>query len=186
MSLPKSKILYANKSFVAQAKLAYGSQKQSQSVTVNISPDLKSEVESDPIKVSYKAADNNPYTNLELPSSVEEFKRILEQKDRIIQAFNLIIEIIKNNPLLINKYIIAEAGVLVELIKLLSNSNEVEIIEKDTNIDCSCTCSSASNLVLVDKIFVIRGGETLNLKYSFPDVIKTLDEHRISTKICTV
>jgi hypothetical protein len=190
--IPKSKVLSANRSYNANVKLSYASpeQSQTQSVVVNVGPTAEK-----PVDVKYSGNEpmtnlhpipetysKNPYSNLELPSSLEEYKAILEEKDRSVQALNLIIEIIKNNPLIVNKYIIAHHNVLGELVKLLSNSTGIEIIEKDTDIEC---CSSSS-LVLIDKIFVHRGGETYNLKYTFPEVIRILDEHRISTKICAV
>jgi hypothetical protein len=53
-----------------------------------------------------------------LPSSVEEYQNILCQKDNEVKALNLIIEIIKSNPLIINKLIIAHYETLLELIKL--------------------------------------------------------------------
>jgi hypothetical protein len=122
MSLPRSKVLSVTRGVVANAKLAYGSPKQSQNITVNIAPngatEVKSENEEQNIQPGFVHYGENPYSNLELPSSVEEYQNILFQKDCEMKALNLIIEIIKSNPLIINKFIIANSETLLELIKL--------------------------------------------------------------------
>jgi hypothetical protein len=174
MSLPRSKVLSSsNKSIVTKASLAYASPKQSQNVTINVGHD-KTVVENgqdrsfgpqwhgpdqpistNPIHIQYPPVDTtstyNPYQNLELPNSIDEYKMILEQKDKQMEALSLIIEIVKSNPLIINKYIIAKHEYLNELIRLLTNGNEVEFIEKDSDVGCLCDCS---NLLYIDKIFV--------------------------------
>jgi hypothetical protein len=182
--LPKSKVLNTSKSFVAQTKVASKMQKQSQTVTINVSPNERKCVEIENEKTSSlgetREAHEAGYENLELPNSVDEYKQILEHKDRQVQALNIIIEIIKSNPLIVNKYIIANYQYMNELIKLLTNSSEVEFVEKDVDAGCVCNCD---NVVMVDKIFVRKNGEVYNLKYSFPDVIQILESHRISIKI---
>jgi hypothetical protein len=187
MSIPKSKVLSVSKGVMTNAKLAYSSPKQSQSVTVNITPNGNAEIKNEndiqePPLVKY--GDNaNPYSNLELPGSVEEYKQILEYKDKQMQALNLIIEIIKSNPLIMNKFIIADHNSLLELIRLLTNSDDVEFTEKDIDIGC---CSVNNRLFYVDNVFVRKGGEVYNLKYSFTDVIRILEHHNISIKIVKI
>jgi hypothetical protein len=114
---------------------------------------------------------------------LNEYQRILQEKDNSIQALNLIIHIIKNYPLQINHYVVPIHDDLICLIQLLTNCLSVEIIQKDYDIGCCCT---APEYVMIDKIFVSKNGETLNLKYSYPDVIKTFDEYRISYKMAIV
>ena len=61
--IPKSKVLSVQKGVMANAKVNYGSSKQSQSVTVNIQGN--SEVKNDDIEVKYgdpkPTDDPNPY-----------------------------------------------------------------------------------------------------------------------------
>jgi hypothetical protein len=194
MTIARSKVLSSSsKSIITKASLAYASPKQSQNVTINVGHD-KTVVENgqdqpistNPIHIQYPPVDTtstyNPYQNLELPNSIDEYKMILEQKDKQMEALGLIIEIIKSNPLIVNKYIIAKHQYLNELIRLLTNSTSVEFIEKDIDPGCLCDCS---NLLYIDKIFVRKNNEIYNLKYHFDYVIKILEEHRISYKITT-
>jgi hypothetical protein len=174
--LPKSKVLSVSKGMMCNAKFSYGSPKQSQSVTVNICP--SSDVNSEPVRVSY--GDDNPYVNLTLPTNIDEYKCILEHKDRLIQASNVIIDIIKSNPLIIKKFIIAKYESLGELIRLLTNADHVEFNQKEVDVGC---CSSVGDLFYIDSIRVIIKGNTYYLKHKYPEVIKTLEDHRISYKI---
>ena len=94
----------------------------------------------------------------------------------------MMLHIIENNPLIVKNFIIATEHDLAQLIKLLSNSDDVEIMTDD--IDCGC-CGDVK-MARVDKIFVNKNGDLYNFKYSYPDVIKVLDDHKISYKIICV
>ena len=84
----------------------------------------------------------------------------------------------ENNPLIVNKYIIADEDELIKLIQLLTDCNEVELLKADTDTFC---CKS-NTYDYVSKIYVKKDGETYNLKYSFPDVLQFLDSRKISIK----
>jgi hypothetical protein len=101
-----------------------------------------------------------------------------------MKALNLIIEIIKSNPLIINKLIIANSDTLLELIRLLTHADDVEITEKDIDVGCLCSCDGS--LFHVDKIFVKKQNTVYNLKYTFPNVIQLLESHKISLKIVKI
>ena len=90
------------------------------------------------------------------------------------------LNLIEHNPLIINKIIVAPRDVLAELIKLLTSADEVSFKEADPEIGCSFASVKYN---VLEKIYVIKNNETFNLKYSFPDVIKIMDEHRISLKL---
>jgi hypothetical protein len=175
MSIPKSKVLTVSKGFNANLKYQSGVAKQEQNVTVNIGAPVERSIEQTDVIYS-----ENPYSNLKLPDSVEEFRAIIQEKDRLNEALNLILHIIENNPLIVNKLIIATNEMLSNLIQLLTNSDSVDITMKHSDIGC---CGATADVQLVDKIFVKRGNEVLNLKYTYPDVIQLLDSHNISYKM---
>ena len=93
-------------------------------------------------------------------------------------VLKLIIDIQHNNPLIVNKYIVADDATLIKLVSLLCNATEVHI---DAD-DISCGCTAKNNYRKVHAIFVVVNGETKNLKYDFSDVMYTLKELHISTK----
>ena len=93
-------------------------------------------------------------------------------------VLKLIIDIQHSNPLIVNKYIIADDATLIKLVQLLCNATEVHI---DAD-DISCGCTTKNTYRKVHAIFVVVNGETKNLKYDFSDVMYTLKELHISTK----
>ena len=93
-------------------------------------------------------------------------------------VLKLIIDIQHSNPLIVNKYIIADDATLIKLVQLLCNATEVHIDADD--IECGCTAKNTYRKV--HAIFVVVDGQTKNLKYDFSDVMYTLKELHISTK----
>ena len=56
-----------------------------------------------------------------------------------------------------------------------------QIVSKYIYTDVGCTCG-VNKYVAIDKIYVIKNGETKIMKYDYPDAIQLLDQHRISYK----
>ena len=52
----------------------------------------------------------------------------------------------------------------------------IKPIDAYTSILTPCKYST------VDKIYIIKGNQTLNFKYSYPNANKILDDHRVSVK----
>ena len=113
--------------------------------------------------------------------NLEEMEGIVKDKNSLIQALALIIDLYENNPLIVNKLIVAHEEELIRLLMLLTDADSVEIVKKDT-VDGGCLCK-IPKYDLVDKIMIHKGQELYNLKYSFPSVIRLLDNRRVSIKI---
>ena len=135
---------------------------------------------------------DNPYENLKTgapkldqdgtftaESRINELTTQIQDQEKIVQALSLIIELLESNPLIINKYVIAKAETLEELITLLTGADSVEILTSD--IECGCTPSKA--VAPVERIYVTKGGDIKQLKYDFPEALRMLETHRISTKL---
>ena len=135
---------------------------------------------------------DNPYENLKTgvpkldqdgtftaESRINELTTQIQDQEKIVQALSLIIELLESNPLIINKYVIAKAETLEELITLLTGADSVEILTSD--IECGCNPSKA--VAPVERIYVTKGGDIKQLKYDFPEALRMLETHRISTKL---
>jgi hypothetical protein len=120
----------------------------------------------------YAAASCDPITHLQA---------LVREKESIAKALSIMLELVENNPLIINKLIIAPSATLAELIKLLASADDVKISYMlDQDVGCSC---GSVKYVPIDKIYVVKHGDTQVLKYAYPDVIQILDQHRISYKL---
>ena len=113
--------------------------------------------------------------------NLEEMEGIVKDKNSLIQALALIIDLYENNPLIVNKLIVAHEEELIRLLMLLTDADSVEIVKKDT-VDGGCLCK-IPKYDLVDKIMIHKGDELYNLKYSYPSIIRLLDNRRVSIKI---
>ena len=208
MSIPTSKILKANKSLVATANLKHMSpdfdNKQQQSVSLvinnNSSPDLSKAVaypdvdavqktndEATQTQVSHFSLDSdNPYKNLptrdlaSAETNTKDLESLISEKDNVIKAQSIIIDMMMNNPLIINKYIIATQETLAELIKLLTGAEIVEIELAD--IECSCT---NPKYAVIKKIFLTVKGEIYSIELC-PAVIKAFETYKISLALVSL
>ena len=136
----------------------------------------------------------NPITNINVNSQSSETKVQYqppaetpksETKDvekeallREINVLKLIIDIQHSNPMIVNKYIVADDDALGKMVGLLCNASEVHLDADDVGVGCI----SKKTYRKVNSIYVVVNGETLNLKYDFPAVMKTLKDLHISTK----
>lgn len=195
MSIPTSKILKASKSIMAIAELRNHSPMSSQSQNVNViigtqppaqeeKPDQKAKY---PDAQTQPAQAENPYHSLppeqaqavarDIESAMEKTKEIeseIEEKENTIRALTLIIECLQGNPLIVNKFVVAEMAVLSELIRLLTSADSVEIDCAD--VECSCM---AAKYRTIKRIYVRKDGEVYSISQC-PVILRLLDNYRIS------
>ena len=114
-------------------------------------------------------------------SDMSAFQSDDPEKARLMRenaVLKLIIDIQHSNPLIVNKYIIADDETLVKMVALLCNATEVHIDADDVGRGCI----SKNTYRKVHSIYVVVDGQTMNLKYHFSDVMKILKDLHISTK----
>ena len=102
----------------------------------------------------------------------------LETKNKFL---NLLLTVYQQNPLYINSYVVCPSQLLMELIKLLTKCDRVDLV---LNEDLACGgCTGDNKLIYISKILVVNGDETKDLKYGFNDVYSKLIAYGISLKI---
>ena len=112
-------------------------------------------------------------------NDLEEMQAIINDKDHLIEALALIIDLYQNNPLIVNKFIIPNEEELMRLLFLLTGAEQIEIIKYDPDVSC---LGKISKFIRVQKIMIKKNDNTYNFKYSFPNVIQLLDNRNISWK----
>ena len=209
--IPRNRALSNNKGFQAQADVGINSPSQTntQSVNVVISPltkDRNFEIIADKSNFESKQLDikpndsNNSDTKFNNPLSDEiennnilnrsidtadrslaEMKTLLSDKDNLIDALSLLLDIYENNPLIVNKIIVATEDELTRLLFLLTGADEIQLIKTDPEIKC---CGKPIDKIqYVSKIMVKKNNNTYNLKYSFPNVVQLLENRKICWKM---
>ena len=102
----------------------------------------------------------------------------LETKNKFL---NILLTVYQQNPLYINSYVVCPSQLLMELIKLLTKCDRVDLV---LNEELACGgCTGDDKLIYVAKILVVKGDETKDLKYGYNDVYSKLIAYGISLKI---
>jgi len=199
MSVPKSPIYKCTRGFLANTDVKVNSpspsSSHSQNVNVLVYPDLNQNPYAEAEKLAhYTPADaqtTTPTTNSEEKPTIQErsvetaentlttLQKLNSDKDQVINALSQLLDIYEHNPLIVNKYVIADDEVLSNLIQALTNADEVTIYKQDYEPKCFEKKVSFS---VISKIIIKIGDTIYNLKYNFPNVVEFLEEHHISIK----
>ena len=113
-------------------------------------------------------------------NSLSELEEIVKNKDNLIEALSLILDIYENNPLIINKLIVAQEEELTRLLFLLTGAEQIEMIKTEPDLGCTCKFDKFTH---IQKIMVKKNGETYNFKYSFPNCVQLLENRKINWKV---
>ena len=196
MTLPKSKVLSSSRSIKTIANVNSDIQKTNQIQNVNVvvqpsksEPQIETQPQQSPPvypQTTYPYAYEVPAAAQIIERSAQDIQQDIEaeiqNKDNMITALSLIIDILESNPLIINKYIIASTDNLQNLIMLLTGAQEVEFQFDDPEVGCFCKPESYYSL---RSIYVHKDGNQYVFKHAFPQALRILDNHKISTKIVT-
>ena len=157
--------------------------KKTPTITVDVSPVIQNNIRttstsgpgtSSGIIAEQVAPTISPEVAMNVVSAGDEVADLKRQ----IEVLKIIIEIQQSNPMVVNKYIIADDELLERMIMLLANAEAVQIDAEDVGTGCITRHVYRK----IESIYVTVGGETKNLKYDFPSVMKTLKDLHISTK----
>ena len=103
----------------------------------------------------------------------------LEIKNKFLE---ILISIYEANPLRVSNYLVCHSNTLMELIKVLTEADKVELVIDEEQ---GCTgCISNSKYMNIQRILVTKNDKTNDLKYAYNDVYAQLIRHNISLKVC--
>lgn len=105
----------------------------------------------------------------------------LEKKNKFLE---MIVQMYELNPLKINSYLVCNSKLLMDMIKLLTDCDKVELVIDDSDVGCGCSASS-SKFIKVAKILITKDGKTEDMKYAYNDIYSTFIKYGISLKIVT-
>ena len=102
----------------------------------------------------------------------------LETKNKFL---TLMLSVYQNNPLFISSYVVCESKTLMNMIKLLTGCEKVDLVIND---DIACGgCGANSKLIYISKILVTKDGKTEEFKYAFNDIYSKFISYGISLKV---
>ena len=108
---------------------------------------------------------------------VQQRDIVLEQNTKTEKILKMMLEAYKNNPLHINDYIVLSDIALANLIKELTDADEIELL---ISSDISC-CGYASRSQYLDGIVVKKNDKRVDFKIGYNEEYNFLNSYRIST-----
>ena len=119
-----------------------------------------------------------PSPDVSVSYSDDKYKALYEELYNKCEVLKLIIDMLHNNPIMYNGYIIADDEKLMKFIQLLTGADDVQLDADDLGQGCI----TKKTYRKIHAIYVIKDNETKNLKYDYPKVMKELTDLGISTK----
>ena len=87
----------------------------------------------------------------------------------------------ESNPLKVNSYVVCNSKLLMDMIKILTDAEKVELVLND---DIGCNgCSGKSKFIYVSKIMITKNGKTEDFKYAYNDLYCEFVKYGISLKM---
>ena len=118
--------------------------------------------------------------DVQLPQS-PNFESIIEQKHKENAFLKLLLQIYQEQPIIINSYVICKNSILMDIIKLLTDCDKVDLV---LNEDIACGgCGDNSKLIYISKILITKDDITTELKYGYNEAYSKLVANGISLKI---
>ena len=103
----------------------------------------------------------------------------LEKKNKFLQ---MLVEMYEMNPLKVNSYVICESKLLMNMIKLLTDCEKVDLVLNE-DISCGGCTGNADKIIYVSKILVTKDGKTSELKYDYNNIYSEFVKYGISLKM---
>ena len=124
---------------------------------------------------------NNPF-HLAQDRGIADLGNELDELDKKNRFLEMLVEMYENNPLKVNSYVVCESKLLMEMIKLLTGCEKVELVLNE-DIGCSGCSGKSDKIIYVSKILVTKEGKTEDLKYAYNNIYSQFIKYGISLKM---
>lgn len=135
------------------------------------------------IRIAKSQEDPINFTHQQIPQerSIADLGNELNSLEKKNEFLEMIVEMYEGNPLKINSYVVCDSKLLMDMIKLLTECEKVELVIDDSNVGCGCTTST--KFIKISKILVTKEGKTEDMKYAYNEIYSTFIKYGISLKL---
>ena len=144
-------------------------------------------INTEQIKPNENIEQDNPYSTNNLNEQLNHIQDIkYNSSNEIINELNFlrkVLDIYMSQTLIFkNKKILCTGEELIDLIKTITNAENIEL--ETSVLDSSCGCINTSEIPIldVDKIWILSNNERKIFKYSYPQAISLFERCNISLK----
>ena len=149
-----------------------------QTTNINISCDHKSGQTS--TQSSHQSVDIPPIIQNMVQSRDIELTEDIEDQSKQIEFLETLVMEYQNKPVIVKGLLICKAKSLMNLIKLATESDKVELV---LDHDISCTSCVGTEYTYVSSILVTKGRKTQEFKIAYNEIYSKFMKYGINTKI---
>ncbi len=133
--------------------------------------------------LAFQPQTNSPFqSNMVQDKGIADLGNELDELGKQNQFLKMIIEAYESNPLKVNSYLVCESKLLMDMIKILTGCEKVELV-LDEDVGCGGCGASSGKIIYVSKILVTKGGKTEDLKYAYNVIYSQFIKYGISLKM---
>ena len=171
-------------------------QEQSTNVNIKITPNKSTPqvmgAQAPPAQVTYPQVSPVNFTSQKTASafpSVQATSRgiadlgteldTLEKKNKFLE---MLVAMYETNPLKINSYVVCDSKLLMNMIKLLTDADKIELVLDESDVGCGCSGTN-SKFIKIDKILVYKNNKAEDLKYGYNEIYTQFIRYGVSLKI---
>ena len=103
----------------------------------------------------------------------------LEKKNKFLE---MLVAMYETNPLKINSYVVCDSKLLMNMIKLLTDADKIELVLDESDVGCGCSGAN-SKFIKIDKILVYKNNKAEDLKYGYNEIYTQFIRYGVSLKI---
>ena len=172
-------------------------QEQNTNVNIKITPQKTNQPQQPPISYPSIPPMTPPPVNFTMPQQMDQstypsvqatdrgisdLTNEMESLEKKNQFLEMIVAMYESNPLKINSYVVCESKLLMNMIKLLTDADKVELVIDDSADGCGCGAIS-SKFIKIDKILVFKNSKSEELKYGYNDIYTQFIRYGVSMKL---
>ena len=129
----------------------------------------------------YQPPINSPSPSV-MERGIADLTNEIDELDKKNKFLEMLVAMYESNPLKINSYVVCESKLLMNMIKLLTDCEKVDLV-LDDNITCGGCTAKSSKIIYVSKILVSKDGQTEEFKYKYNRIYTEFIKYGISLKM---
>ncbi len=131
-------------------------------------------LETNDVSVIYPESTDTTCDDVVVVKSSADYKKLENE----VKFLKIIIDMMNNNPLMYNGCLLVDDEKLIELLLLQTQADEIQL-DADDIMD---GCFTGRTYRKVHAIYIVKDGETKQLKYDYPEICQELNELKIMWK----
>ena len=114
--------------------------------------------------------------------AIADLTNEIDELDKKNKFLEMLVAMYESNPLKINSYVVCESKLLMNMIKLLTDCDKVDLV-LDDDITCGGCTAHSDKLIYISKILVSKDGQTEEFKYKYNSIYTEFIKYGISLKM---